>query len=69
MAIEVIKEGQFSTKYVKECESCKAVFTFKMSDLSYSVEVGNYYAYCPECGHRELCEEKLLQKYDPNKKY
>ena len=69
MPFDVIKEGKHSTKYVKECESCGAVFTFKISDLSYNVDVSSYYAYCPECGHRELYQEKLLEKYDPNKKY
>ena len=52
MSFDVIKEGQYSTKYVKECESCGAVFTFKISDLSYNIDISSYYAYCPECGHR-----------------
>ena len=69
MSFEVIKEGQFNTKYVKECESCHAVFVFKIVDLSYDVDIGSYYAYCPECGHKEAYQEKLLEEYNPRKSY
>lgn len=69
MAVEVIKEGQFSTKYVKKCDTCDSVFTFKIADLQYALEISKYFMYCPECGHRETYQEKLLEKYDPNKKY
>ena len=69
MSFEVIKEGQFNTKYVKECESCHAVFVFKISDLAYDVDIGSYYAYCPECGHKEAYKEELLEKYDSSKRY
>lgn len=69
MAVEVIKEGQFSTKYVKKCDTCDSIFTFKISDLYYNVEINSYYMYCPECGRRELYKEELLEKYDLNKKY
>ena len=69
MAIKVIKEGQYSTTYVNECKSCHSVFTFKIADLQYALEISKYFMYCPECGHRETYQEKLLEKYAPNKKY
>ena len=67
MSISVIKEGKYSTTYVKTCTSCDAVFTFKICDLSYNVDVGKYYMLCPECGHREVYDTSLLEKYNPNR--
>lgn len=69
MSIETIKEGKFSTRYVSKCKSCDSIFTFKMNDMSYSIEAETYYMYCPECGHRETYKQELLEEYDTNKKY
>lgn len=69
MAIKVIKEGQYSTTYVNECKSCHSVFTFKIADLQYALEISKYFMYCPECCHREIYDKNALKVYDPNKEY